>query len=95
VAPAAVLIRLHPADTVAVCRRAVAAGEQLKVDGGSVVALDATAPGHKIAIAHHRPGDPVVKYGHQIGLATEEIEPGRHVHVHNVRTVRGLPGSTA
>jgi altronate hydrolase len=84
------LIRLHPADTVAVCRRAVEAGELLHSDAGALAALDQIPQGHKIALVAHRGGDPVVKYGRPIGTAIHDIEAGSHVHVHNLRTVRGL-----
>ena len=46
--------------------------------------------GHKFAINDIVDGGPVVKYGHRIGAATSEIKSGRHVHVHNVRTLRGV-----
>ena len=87
------LIRLHPTDTVAVCRRPVTAGEHLCYDRGSVTALEPIAQGHKIALRRHLPGEPVVKYGHPIGAAICEIDTGRHVHVHNLRTIRGRPAS--
>jgi len=41
--------------------------------------------GHKAAsrpIAH---GDPIIKYGVAIGVATRTIAAGEHVHVHNCR----------
>ncbi len=44
--------------------------------------------GHKIAIAPIRAGDRVVKYGEIIGAATQDIESGEHVHVHNVKSNR-------
>jgi altronate dehydratase small subunit len=31
----------------------------------------------------------VIKYGETIGLATSDISPGEHVHVHNVEGQRG------
>ena len=89
------LIQVHPQDTVAVVRRAVAAGERLDLDGISLTVLEPIDQGHKIALVDHHNGDPVIRYGHQIGLATEEIRPGSHVHVHNLRTVRGLRGGAA
>ena len=81
------LIRLDPRDTVAVCRTAIAAGTQL--GDGDLTALDSVPQGHKIALAAHAVGDPVVKYGHPIGVATAAIAVGEHVHVHNLATVRG------
>ena len=45
--------------------------------------------GHKIALVPITRGEPVVKYGEVIGLATQDISPGDHVHVHNVESQRG------
>lgn len=53
-----------------------------------VKALDRIPLGHKIALAHIREGDPVIKYGHDIGRAVADIERGAHVHVHNLKTRR-------
>lgn len=44
--------------------------------------------GHKLAIAPIGAGDRVIKYGEVIGEATQDIEPGEHVHVHNVKSNR-------
>jgi altronate hydrolase len=80
------LLRLHPNDTVAVVLREVAAGEVLHLDDQRITAMEAVPGGHKIALRSHKLGDPVLKYGWPIGRATADIEPGRHVHTHNVRT---------
>ena len=39
---------------------------------------------HKIAIRDIPKGEPVVKYGEHIGIASQDIRTGEHVHVHNV-----------
>ena len=44
---------------------------------------------HKFAIHRIRKGEQVIKYGYSIGTATEDIEPGQHVHVHNTESNRG------
>ncbi len=41
--------------------------------------------GHKTARRAIAKGEPVVKYGVAIGVATQDIEVGEHVHVHNCR----------
>lgn len=41
--------------------------------------------GHKVALADIAAGEAVVKYGVVIGYATQPIEKGEHVHVHNCR----------
>ena len=34
-------------------------------------------------------GENLIKYGEAIGQATQDIEEGQHVHVHNVESLRG------
>ena len=45
--------------------------------------------GHKYARRPIKSGENVVKYGMPIGHATRDIEPGEHVHVHNLATNLG------
>ena len=80
------LIRLHPRDNVAVALEDVAKGEVLTVEGLPVAAAQDIPRGHKIALSPIPAGERVMKYGCAIGLAREDIAPGRWVHVHNVRT---------
>ena len=44
--------------------------------------------GHKVAIRHIGIGEPVIKYGEEIGVATEDISTGDYVHVHNLDSQR-------
>jgi len=44
--------------------------------------------GHKFAIRKINKGETVIKYGEPIGQATQDIEEGQHVHVHNVESLR-------
>ena len=74
------LVQIHPDDNVAVAPEAIAAGTR---DGIVFAGIPA---GHKAALRAIAPGEPVVKYGFPIGIATTAIAPGEHVHVHNVRT---------
>jgi altronate dehydratase small subunit len=34
-------------------------------------------------------GEAIVKYGEVIGRATQQIILGKHVHIHNVESLRG------
>jgi altronate dehydratase small subunit len=45
----------------------------------------AVAFGHKVALRNIDAGEGVIKYGAVIGIATEAIAAGEHVHVHNCR----------
>jgi altronate dehydratase small subunit len=39
---------------------------------------------HKLAVAPAKKGDLVIKYGERIGVALCDIQPGEHVHTHNL-----------
>jgi (2R)-sulfolactate sulfo-lyase subunit alpha len=51
-------------------------------------ALDAVPLGHKIALGPIKPDDTILKYGHDVGRAVAQIDRGRHVHIHNMKTKR-------
>jgi altronate hydrolase len=70
-------------DSVGIALCALEAGAI--VDG--VTITEAIPAGHKLAKANHNLGDPVIKFGQPIGVASASILPGQHVHVHNVRFV--------
>ncbi|KTR03867.1 galactarate dehydratase [Aureimonas ureilytica] len=75
------IIVLNGEDNVAVARRPVKAGDPLP--GGLRAAVD-IASGHKVALRAIAEGQPVLKYGQVIGTASRRIEPGEHVHLHNL-----------
>ncbi|SOC02650.1 UxaA family hydrolase [Rhodobacter maris] len=72
---------LNSADTVAVLTVRAAAGADPLGLGAPLPAP--LAAGHKIARIAMAPGDRVVKFGQIIGLATQPIAAGEHVHSHN------------
>src|SRR3954464_10987371 len=73
-------VQLHPRDDVLVATSDLHEGDSA---GGLVVRADVPR-GHKVAVARIAEGDPVRKYNQIIGFATAPIEPGDHVHTHNV-----------
>ncbi|MDX2151092.1 MAG: altronate dehydratase family protein [Bryobacteraceae bacterium] len=77
-------IRLHEADNIAVARVPLPAGHTLRFSGTEVTVLDAIPAGHKVAIAPIPAGDRIFRYGQIIGRTRLAVEPGRHVHTHNV-----------
>ena len=79
------VVRIHPADNVAVAVDALAAGSQFTL-GQSHQALGEVPAGHKVALVRIGAGEPVIKYGFPIGRATSAIEPGEWVHSHNLAT---------
>ncbi len=44
--------------------------------------------GHKVAVRPIKIGEPIIKYGEEIGVATQDIETGDYVHVHNLDSQR-------
>jgi len=91
------VLRIHPKDNVVVAVRELPPGTQLELADASVelgVTTREIIPfGHKVAIARIPKGQPVTKYGASIGVATEEIAAGEHVHVHNLVSIRGAATS--
>ena len=76
------LLRIDPRDDVAT---ALVGLQRSSVVDGWPVNADIPA-GHKLALRKVLAGDPVVKYGWPIGHARVDIEPGDHVHSHNLVT---------
>jgi hypothetical protein len=76
-------------DNVATALEALDEGRRLELGGVTIVAREPIAPGHKIAMRRIAAGEPVLKYGSPIGIASADIEPGAHVHTHNVASARG------
>lgn len=75
-------------DNVAVAIEPIAAGDTVSyLAAGKTVELTAAEDitiYHKLAARDIAQGEPVVKYGEHIGVATSPIPKGAHVHVHNV-----------
>ena len=79
-----VAIRLHDADSVAVVKTPLKAGEELVFGKSHLPVAQNVPPGHKIAINEIADGEPVRKYGQVIGFASGPITAGSHVHTHNL-----------
>lgn len=77
-------LRLREEDAVAVARRPIPAGTELKNGSLCVTAAKDIPAGHKIALKEIQNGCPVLKYGQIIGFAQGRIAPGDHVHSHNL-----------
>lgn len=78
------VIHLHPLDNIAVARVQLAAGQRIVVDGSAVDLKDPVPAGHKVALKKIGAGDMLVRYGQAMGRSSRSIEPGEHVHLHNV-----------
>ncbi|WP_158263542.1 UxaA family hydrolase [Aliiruegeria haliotis] len=73
----------NDADNIGVSKRSAAAGSIQQVGTRQVTLETTVGMGHKVALAPIREGQDVMKYGFPIGVATCDIAPGAHVHLHN------------
>ena len=88
----ALMVDMH--DNVATALDDLSSGESVRIDRGDsaaliIKALEAIPRGFKLAIKDIDVGQPVIKYGEVIGLATERILKGTLVHVHNIEGLKG------
>lgn len=89
--------RIHrPGDSVGVATRDLARGQQavgryVDEKEGEDITIDMTEDvplGHKISLVPISKAQEVIEYGVAIGAATDDIEVGKHVHVHNLKGQR-------
>ena len=78
------VMRLSPADNIAVALRPLKSGELVTLDGVALTVSRNIAIGHKLAARAIAKGEIIVKYSCPIGTATRTIAPGEYVHTHNV-----------
>jgi altronate dehydratase len=82
-------VHLHPDDDVAIARAPLKPGLILLPEGrgqpfNQVQVRHSIPAGHKLAIRHIPAGASVRRYGHIIGVATQTVGAGEHVHSHNL-----------
>ncbi len=86
-------ILLNDKDNVAVAVKDLKSGEKVKIKGQKKpkeIKITEEIPfGHKLALMEIKKGANIKKYGEVIGRATQDIESGDHVHIHNVESTRG------
>jgi altronate dehydratase len=80
------LLQLDPHDNVCVALVEVRAGDEVAFGDQSITAKNDIPMGHKIAVRPIAAGEKIIKYGASIGSATQPIQPGEHVHVHNLKS---------
>ena len=80
------ILKINPADNVAVALEAMTSGTVLTVDGTEIT-LNADIPmGHKIALTDIAEKENVVKYGYPIGHARAAIRRGDWVNETTIKT---------
>jgi altronate dehydratase small subunit len=89
--------QIHPADNVATLLDDAGA-EPVQIVGApvplEVPLVGPVALAHKIALRDIDAGEAILKYGVPIGIATEFIQRGEWVHLHNCRSALDERSST-
>lgn len=78
-------IRLHTHDNCVVALNKLPKGYSIESEGLAVTAGEDIGAGHKMAASDIAAGENVLKYGWPIGVATQEIKAGQHIHDHNLK----------
>lgn len=85
-------VMLQGDDDVAVLIEAASPGAAVAVRNGetsfSLPVTQSLPLGHKIALRDLPAGHHVRKYGEVIGVLTQPVIAGEHVHVHNLKSLR-------
>ena len=80
------LLQINPDDNVAIALAGLKGPGVYRCGDRMVRITEDIGPAHKVALRQIENGGQVIKYGLPIGKAAREIQPGEHVHIHNVVT---------
>ena len=79
------IIRINQKDNAVISLFEIQHGEEiLTPDGERITVREKIPANHKIAIKDFRKGDPVIKFGEEIGRTNQEIPKGGWIHAHNL-----------
>ena len=86
-------ILISPNDNVAVAIYALNKGDtavfKKQTGEDQKILISNTIPVyHKFSIKNIKKGEPIIKYGEHIGIASSDIRIGEHVHINNVTSCR-------
>jgi altronate dehydratase len=84
----ALFVRLNSRDNVCVALREFREGTSVEIGGVEVVTRQVIPFGHKFAVTDIPVGGHAIKHGEVIGLVTQPIWAGDHVHLHNLQSLR-------
>src|SRR5258706_10306503 len=71
-------------DNVVIARVPLPEGQEIELGGTLIRTRSAVPMGHKIASRAIAAGEAVRRYGEVIGRAHNALEPGEHLHTHNI-----------
>ncbi len=79
-------LKINPADNVAVAISGLKAGEEIIVDGVSIIVRENIPAGHKITLKDFEEGDQVIKYGYPIGHVIVAVRQGQWINESQIKT---------
>ncbi len=79
-------IKINSKDNVAVALLDLPSGFKADIEGDMVSLKEDIARGHKFSLKDIAKGEAVIKYGAPIGYTLNDVESGRHLHTHNLKT---------
>ena len=75
---------INEKDNVIMAIEPIMKGEIADAGSFKITAMEDIPRGHKIAIKDLAAGDPLMKYGKQVGRINTDVKTGYWVHCHNV-----------
>jgi len=88
------------ADSVAIALDDFVSGDRVRIRSllqevvGELEVSDSVPYGHKLSVKPIAKGDEVIKNGEVIGVASQSIDRGEHVHIHNIVSLYVPPPRT-
>jgi len=79
-------LRIDATDNVATLLEDGHSGDSFAIGDASLLLREDIGRGHKVALSAVTAGEPLIKYGAPIGVATHDIAAGEHVHSGNLAT---------
>lgn len=83
-------LMINPKDSVVMVLEDSHKGDTVSVPGmGEITLIEDVEFAHKVLIRELKKGEPVIKYGEEIGYMLKDASPGTWIHNHNMGCDRG------
>lgn len=82
---AAKVVHINEKDNAVISLFELEPNTEIRIPGGERLLVREKIPAsHKIAIKDFKKGEPVIKYGEEIGRTNRDIPKGGWIHAHNI-----------
>jgi len=82
-------LMINPSDTVVMLLEDGKKGDTIITSNGEITLLENIEFAHKVTIFDMKKGDPVIKYGEEIGYMLQDLNAGGWIHNHVMGCERG------